>query len=169
MQTVAETGVEAKIVLEIVKEQISHLEMDYYIYMAEIIEDSLLNEGREQSAWQSLLEETVKNLRAYKAYLGREASEEAVDILNCLEFDEKGGVHNFLTFGMEFMQSRIQRLERQIEAKEHIGIVMNNEDIARLVKYRYKLNKLRAYLSGFEENFEADLHLIQKYMLSEGA
>ena len=165
----AEIREEPKMVLEIVKNQISHLEMDYYIYMAEIIEDSLLNDGREISSWQSLLEKTVTELRQYKAYLKKESTEETEDVLYCLELDTKGGVYEFLTFGMEILESRINRLERQMEAKESIGIVTDKEDITRLVKYRFKLHKLRAYLSGFEENFEADLHLLQKYMFSEGA
>ena len=150
--------------VSIIREQITQLEIDYYIFIAEIIEDHLLNDGRELTYWESKLEETVEELQRYRAYLEKAATEDAIETLLCLEFDVKSGVRDFLASGLELLANRVNRLERRIEARESIGTIMSKDDSHRLLKYRYKLSKLRSYFNSFEENFEVDMQLFKKYL-----
>ena len=159
---------------DIIRERLSHLESDYYIYLAEIIEGNLMRgeeggskwEQDELPYWTDKLNATIAEIKSYQTHL--EKQDEMEDILSWLGFDEKNGVREYIVSGMELLKSRIKQLECKVEAKEAIGLPTDSTESKKLLDYCRKLSKTRNYLNNFDEHFDNDIKVLSQFVLSQG-
>jgi len=159
---------------DIIKQQIRQLEIDYYIHLAQIIEGYLVYDNAdlekwiesELPYWQTRIETTINELRQYQKHLEKRTTSGTRQLFN---FDVKLGVRDFLEITYNSTESKINKIDVAVEAKASIGETIDKEEarefLQKLIDLKDKLYKLQRYLNNFDENFEKDKHLLEKYLV----
>ena len=149
--------------------RIRQLGTDYYICLAHIIEGYLLYEGIEFEKWKEIdfppwedkIYKTVKDLKVFQKFFN--------DVKDIFEFDEKGGVRDFLEINQDIEKCKIEKMEIKVAAMASIVEVFDRPQAMSMAKkliiHREKVYKYQMYLNKFDENYEKDRPLIEPYLL----
>ena len=165
-------------ILELVRKQIEILEMDYCIFLAEIIEGNLkfsdspaLEKWKsdELPHWEEKLAACAVDIEKYLAVI-----QENDNTFQPHLFDVKGGVKGCIESNLGYLERRKMEIECEISIKEQIGIVLDKGMarimLKKLVDCKDMIYRLQWYLNDFDVNFEKDTkELLIKYSISQNA
>ena len=163
-------------ILELVKKQVEVLELDYCIFLAEIIEGHLKYSdcpglekwlAEELPHWEEKLASCAADMAKYWSIIQENDNE-----LQSYSFDVKGGVKGCIEGNLGLLERRRLEIECEISLKEQIGIVLDKGMarimLKRLVDCKDMIYRLQWYLNDFDINFVRDTkELLEKYAIPQ--